>query len=180
VSQRGQIVIIVAVLLTATLFLLALVVDGGRIAWQRSQAKRAAQAAADAGIGIVAENIVTQAVLRQTEAASSPCSSCTPTPDPAIASSWLTADDRATLIAPPLRTQVAAEALEYAQRNGFDPAQPEVQSVQIDYPLSYNPSDDSIRIRVQITRNFIVLLAGILGQESFDIPVEAISQIQQR
>lgn len=179
-NPRGQIVIVVAVLLMAGLFLLALVVDGGRIAWQRSKAHRAAQAAADAGIGIVSEGVVTLAAMRQTEAADNPCPSCTPTPDPEFASRWLSDEDRSTLIAPPMRTQVAAEAEEYLSKNGFDSSQPETLSMQVDYPVGYRPLDQSIRIKVRLNRALIALIAGILGRETFEIPVEAVSQVQQR
>jgi hypothetical protein len=179
-TPRGQILIIVAVLLMAGLFLLALVTDGGRIAWRRTQGQRAAQAAADAGIGIVAEEIVTLAVARQTDAASNQCPSCTPTPDSELASRWLTDEDRSTLVAPPMRTQVAVEAEDYLRRNGFDLNQPEVESMEFEYPVSYHPSDEAIRLRVQMAQTVAALIAGILGRESFDIPVEALSQVQQR
>ena len=77
---------IVAVLLVVALLLLAVVVDAGRLYIERARLKRAAQAAADAGIGVAAEHMVTLAVARQTQVAmsstASPPLTATPTPPP--------------------------------------------------------------------------------------------------
>src|SRR3990172_8317783 len=75
-SSRGQVIVIVAVLLMVLLLLLAVAVDGGRLYIERARLVRAAQAGADAGIGRLAEEMVTQAVVRQSEAAVRPA--CVP------------------------------------------------------------------------------------------------------
>ena len=64
-KPRGQMLIVVAILLMVVLMILAVAVDGGRLLAERARLRRAAQAAADAGIGLVSEAMVTQAAARQ-------------------------------------------------------------------------------------------------------------------
>lgn len=175
--RRGQTLIIVAILLMVVLMILAVAVDGGRLLIERARLRRSAQAAADAGIGLVAEAMVTQAAARQTQAASLPtCASagpCTPTPLLSDVPGWLTDDDRATLVAPPMQTRVAAEAKDYAQRNEFPQA-------EISYPADYDPGGPVVRILVTLRRRATILLAGLLGKEWVVLDEQALSQVPQR
>jgi len=174
---RGQTLIIVAILLMVVLMILAVAVDGGRLLMERARLKRSAQAAADAGIGLVAERMVTQAAARQTQAALSPTCApigpCTPTPPLNDVPGWLNDDDRATLAAPPMQTQVAAEARDYAQRNGFPEA-------EVAYPEAYDPGGPVVRVLVILRRRATILLAGLLGEEWIDLDGQALSQVPQR
>jgi hypothetical protein len=90
-KPHGQVIAIVAFLLMVLLLLLAVAVDGGRLYIERARAARTVQSAADAGIGLVGEEMVTLAVPRQTAAAVKPAcvpdagfgtpeASCTATP----------------------------------------------------------------------------------------------------
>lgn len=190
-TPSGQIIIIVAILLMVVLLLLAVAVDVGRLFVERGRLERAAQAAADAGIGVVAEAMVTQAIPRQTQAAArSPCvpdagygtpgAACTATPQPERAEHWLTDDDRASLTAPELRTAAAAEALAYAAANRAATADPGVLDVQIVYPDAYQPSAPGVRLRVSILARLSFLLAGLLGEDEIELRGEAVSEIPQR
>lgn len=176
-KPRGQMLIVVAILLMVVLIILAVAVDGGRLLAERARLRRAAQAAADAGIGLVAEAMVTQAAARQTQAAAlptcAPAGPCTPTPALNDVPGWLTDEDRAALVAPPMQTQVAAEAVQYAQYNGFPQA-------EVSYPQTYDPAAPVVRIQVTLRRRATILLAGLLREEWVDLIAPGLSQVPQR
>jgi len=176
-KPRGQMLIVIAILLMVVLMLLAVAVDGGRLMIERTRLRRSAQAAADAGIAVVAEQMVTQAAARQTQAAllptCAPALPCTPTPAVNDVPGWLTDDDRATLVAPPMQTQVAAEARQYAQRN-------DIPSAEVTYPQAYDPGAPVVRILVTLRRRATILLAGLLGEEWVDLDGQGLSQVPQR
>jgi hypothetical protein len=185
---RGQILIIVAFLIPIALVLLAVAADGGRIFIERGRVQRAAQSGADAGISVVAEQMVTLAVARQTVFASTPSptglASMTATPPPSDVQAWLTDEDRATLVAPDIQSAAAAEARQYASRNGYSMGDPQTLSVEITFPQpGYDPYDnslDTLSLFVKIRRRTTVLLAGLLGDALIDLESEAQSEIPQR
>ena len=186
--SRGQILIIMSLLIPITLLFLAVAVDGGRIFIERGRIQRAAQSGADAGISVVAERMVTLAVARQTVFAAtpspSPPGSMTATPALGDVVAWLTDDDRSTLIAPDVRSTAVAEACQYVSRNGQAIGDPNVVSVEVTYPQpGYEPSDTRISqlgIIVKIRRRTNVLLAGLLGESLILLESEAQSEIPQR
>jgi hypothetical protein len=189
--SRGQVIIIVAFLLMVLLLLLAVAVDGGRLYIERARTVRAAQAAADAGIGLVGEEMVTLAVPRQTEAAlrpscvpdagfATPGVSCTATPLPAEVSHWLTNDDRATLVGPEMQTAVAGEALDYASRNGLDRSDPEVISLDVEYPHGYDPGGPAVQLLVAVERRATILLSGLLQRDWVTLESHGLSELPQR
>jgi hypothetical protein len=188
---RGQVVVIVAILLVVVLTLLAVAVDGGRLYIERSRLRGAAQSAADAGISWVAEEMVTMAVPRQTDSARlAPClpdgeygergASCTATPQPADISHWLTDDDRETLVAPGVRATVEAVADGYAARNGLDRNGPDIESMHVSYPYDYDPEGPSLTVRVFVRQRVNLLLVGLLGQDFALIEVAGRSEIPQQ
>lgn len=67
-KQQGQLLIVVAIVISIALLLLAVAVDGGRLFLERSRIARAAQSAADAGVGVAAEKMVDLAEERRAEA----------------------------------------------------------------------------------------------------------------
>lgn len=186
--KTGQILILFAILLPVLLILLALAVDAGRLYIERDRMKRAAQSAADAGISVVAEQMVTQVVLHQTETAMSlsgfTVATETPAPKPKTIAAWISNEDRSTLVAPPIQTASAQEALEYARLNGFNRINPDIHCIEITYPqIGYLPEDTSqqdLRFEVSICRQTTVLMAGLLGEQFVDLRVHSISVISQR
>jgi hypothetical protein len=86
---------------------------------------------------------------------------------------WLTDEDRAALVAPPMQTQAAAEAIQYAQYNGFLQA-------EVSYPQAYDSGAPVVRIKVTLRRRATILLAGLLGQEWVDLVEPGLSQVPQR
>ncbi|HKY84314.1 MAG TPA: pilus assembly protein TadG-related protein [Anaerolineales bacterium] len=189
--RRGQVIVVVAILLMIVLLLLALAVDVGRLFVERGRMERAAQAAADAGVAVVAEQIVTLAIPRQTEAAArppcvpdagygTPGASCTATPLPSRAEHWLTDDDRATLVGPAVQTEASAEALAYAAINRADPGEAGVLGVEIEYPHAYRPQDAALQMMVSIDARLTMLLAGLLGVDQVAFEAQALSEIRQR
>jgi hypothetical protein len=179
-KRKGQIVLIVGILLMVLLTLLAVIVDGGRLYVQQGRIQHSAQAAADAGIGVIAEKIVTQAASHQATAFAYPCPSCTPTPDPYQPHLWLTDYDRMMLVAAPQRTAVAQVAIEFASYNDLEISDPEILQVSVLYPFEYNLSDPSLRVDVQITQRTSILLVGLLNREFVDLSGRGISEILQR
>jgi hypothetical protein len=187
-NKRGQILIIVAVFIPITLLLLAVAIDGGRLFIERGRVQRAAQSGADAGISVVAEKMVTLAVARQTVFASTPSptgfANMTATPPPSDVQAWLTDDDRATLVAPEIQSTAAAEARQYASRNGYSIDDPQTLLVEVTYPQQgYSPYDsslDTLSLFVKIRLRTTVLLAGLLGDTLIDLESEAQSEIPQR
>ncbi|MDF1499371.1 MAG: Tad domain-containing protein [Anaerolineales bacterium] len=187
-KAKGQILIIVAVLIPVTLLLLAVAVDSGRIFIERGRVQRAAQSGADAGISVVAEQMVTLAVARQTVFAVTPSptppGTMTATPPPGDVPAWLTYEDRATLVSSVIQSTAAAEAREYVRLNGFDPGDPQIELVEVTFPQpGYDPADTSLEnlsLFVRIRRRTTVLLAGLLGESLILLESEAQSEIPQR
>lgn len=190
-KARGQVVVIVAVLLMVLLLLLAVAVDGGRLYIERARTVRAAQAAADAGIARVGDEMVTLAVPRQTQAAlrpacvpdagfGTPGTSCTATPYPGEVNHWLTDDDRAMLVAPEMETAVAAEALDYAGRNGLNESDPETLSIIVEYPHDYDSGDPVVQLLVAVKRRATILLSGLLRLDSITLESNGLSELPQR
>lgn len=188
---KGQVVVIVAIALTVILTLLAVAVDGGRLYIQRSRLDRGAQAAADAGIGWVAEEMVTLAVPRQTDAAGrAACvpdgdygesgASCTATPLPAEIAHWLNDDDRATLTAPEAQETAEAVAREYAARNGIHTADPEIEALVFTYPYAYDSEAPNVHFRSLVRQRVTVLLVGLLGREFASVEGIGQAEIPQR
>jgi hypothetical protein len=66
--QKGQLLIVVAIVISIAMLLLAVAVDGGRLFLERSRIARAGQSAADAGVGVAAEEMVDLAEERRAEA----------------------------------------------------------------------------------------------------------------
>jgi hypothetical protein len=190
-SRRGQIIVVVAILLMVVLLLLAVAVDVGRLFIERGRLERAAQAAADAGLGIVAERMVTLAIPRLTEGAARPVclpdagygtpgASCTATPSPNRAEQWLSDADRAELVAAPVQTQAAAEALAYAASNEAAPGMGGVVSLEVGYPDGYAPGGPTLKMRISIRASINILFARMLGQDEIDLDIDALSEIRQR
>jgi hypothetical protein len=190
-SRRGQIIVVVAILLMVVLLMLAVAVDVGRLFIERGRLERAVQAAADAGVGIVAERMVTLAIPRLTEGAGRPAclpdadygtpgASCTATPSPNRAEQWLTDADRAELVAAPLQTQAAAEALAYAASNGAAPGVGGVVGLEVEYPDGYDPHGATLKMRISVRAALNILFTELLGQDAVDLGIEALSEIRQR
>jgi len=177
----AQILVIAAILLSIGLLFLAVAVDGGRLYLEHVRLDRAAQAAADAGIGVAAERVVTLVAARQTEAALAPTcppppsTACTPTPPPALVEAWLTDADRVELVSGAIQTDVEDTALSYAERNELARA-----STVVEYPYEYHPQDTAVRVRVTTSRQLEILLAGLLNPDWVELEAVAISQVPQR
>lgn len=189
--RGGQVVILVAILIPVALLLLAAAVDAGRLYLESARLERAAQAGADAGMGWVADQMVTMAVHRQTEAASlppcmpdagfgTPAATCTATPLPQEVTHWLTEQDRQMLVSTHMQIAAQSVARDYAARNSLDANDPAVLEFQIQYPCSYDPNGSTLRMCVSARRRVEILLAGLLHKDCAELPVQAISEVQQR
>jgi hypothetical protein len=180
-NDRAQILVIAAILLSLGLLILAVAVDGGRLYLEQVRLERSAQAAADAGIGVAAEQVVTLAAARQTEAALAPAcaapppAACTPTPPPFPVEAWLSDTDRESLVSAAMQAQVESVAMNYAERNGLGP-----ETTFVDYPFDHQPQDAVVRVRVRTGRQLEILLAGLLDPDWVRLEAAAISTVPQR
>jgi hypothetical protein len=183
VNRRGQVVVIIAVLIPIVLLLLAVAIDSGRLYAERARLERALQSGADAGMSVVAEHMLTLAIARQTEFALTP-SPETPFPPPEDIEAWLMDDDRATLVGASIRATAQAEALRYAEFNGIDTSAPGILEVQVIYPQdgydAYNDSIFSLRLEMRARLRAQILLAGLLGREFVELPSGALSELRVR
>ena len=186
--KRGQVLIIVAILISVTLLLLAVAVDAGRLYIERARMKRAAQSAADAGVSVVAEEMVTLAVARQTVMAGTPTptppATVTPTPLLDQVQRWLTDEDRATLVSDPIQAKAEAAALAFAHVNGLSISDPDTLEMKLVYPqpgyAPDNPAIQTLRVLMIVRRRATILLAGLLGQDFVDLSAEGLSEVPQR
>jgi hypothetical protein len=186
--MRGQVLILIAVLIPVVLLFLAVAVDAGRIFIERARLQRSAQAAADAGISVVGEHMVTLAVARQTVMAGTPSptppGTMTATPLPGDIQSWLQDEDRLSLISDPLRGTAVAEALLFAQHNHIDLTSPNILRLEVKYPQpGYDPGDPGTRVLrflVEVEQSTMVLLVGLLGDSFINIEAMGQSEIPQR
>jgi len=187
-GERGQVIIVVAVLFIVVFLFLALIIDGSRLMVEQGELNRAADAAGKAGLIVVGDRLVTQVVFHQTALASitltatpegsTPGPTLTPTPPADDIFSWIDDDHRKTLVAPPVRTLVATHVIGSLEDNGHGLSNPVVTDVEITYPYQYDPGDKSIQIEVQIDRvvaimfgNFFELDEGVLsGNTKQSIP----------
>jgi len=178
---RGQILVIAAILLSIGLLILAVAVDGGRVYLEHLRLERSAQSAADAGIGVAAEQVVTLAAARQTEAAEAPaCAAtfpapCTPTPPPFPIQAWLTEADRQALVSAAIQAEVESVARSYAEQNGLAS-----ETTFVDYPFDYQAQDAVVRVRVRTRRQLEILLAGLLDPDWVNLEAAAVAQVPQR
>lgn len=188
--ERGQVLVIVAVLLIVGLMLLALATDGGRLYVERGRLRRVAQSSSDAGISWVSDRMVTLAADRQTQAAlQTPCATesatatavpCTATPDLDEVRDWLEDEDRAELVGPESRATAEAVARMYAERNGVEPGGEDAAEVSVDYPYESGKDSEVLRMRVSLRRQAVVLLAGLLGEDFVWLEAMGLSQIPLR
>jgi hypothetical protein len=171
--QRGQIILVVAVLLMVFLLMMAVMVDGARIYIEQQEIERALDAAGKAGLIIVGNQMVTQVVEAQTLSASiksSPIPIDTPpgpkltvTPMPDDFFSWLSEEDRQTLVAPPMQTVVATHVLGNLVENGLDLSNPNVIDIKISFPDDYDPDNQTLDIQLELKHRVVIIFGGVLN-----------------
>jgi len=172
-QQRGQILILVAVLVMVFLLMMAVMVDGARIFTEQQRIERSLDAAGKAGLIIVGNRMVTQVVKAQILAASiapvpvpggippGPTLSSTPVPDDFF--SWLSEEDRQELVAPPMQTIVATHVLGNLKENGLDISNPNVIDIKISFPDNYDPENQNLDIQVELERRVVIIFGGLLN-----------------
>jgi len=185
-NAKGQILIVVAIFLLVVLFFLAVIIDGARLMVEKHELDRAADAAARAGIGLVGDQMVTQVIQAQTQAAIQLCTpvptqlpegqenqpalpTCTPTPSPKDFYAWLNESHRATLVSPNMQTAVAEQVSSLADMNGLGYANPHILELEIEYPHQYNPGEQDLNIYVRIQRRVTVLFSSLLGLDEGEL-----------
>ena len=172
-TERGQVILIVAILLVVVLFSLAILIDAARLFVEQQEINRALDAAGKAGLIVVGDRMVTQVVSAQTAAASitplSTSSSETPgptptqTPDPEDFYGWLNDEDRQTLVAPPLQTLVATQVLGSLKENGLGVDNLNVLKIEISYPEGYHLEDQTLEILLTLDRRVVIIFGKILN-----------------
>lgn len=172
-TERGQVILIVAVLLVVLLFLLAVLIDSARLFVEQQEINRALDAAGKAGLIVVGDRMVTQVVSAQTAAASitpsvtlsggTPGPTPTQTPGADEFYDWLSDDDRQTLVAPPFQTLVATQVLGSLNENGFGKDNPNIINIGISYPESYHLDDQTLEILLTLDRRVVIIFGKILN-----------------
>ncbi|NIM93008.1 MAG: hypothetical protein GTO18_04765 [Anaerolineales bacterium] len=178
-NERGQLLVVVAFVISAAMLLLAVAVDGGRLFIRRNQMKRAAQSAADAGVSVAAERMVELAEERRGGSVEGTSvgsgdekgGSCQPEPQ-----CWLSEEDWDTLSSSQVRALVEAEALDFAGRNGFSMGSTGALAINVDY--SVQPMEQILQVGVTIRSRTTILLVGLLSQDFVDLEVHGFSVIK--
>ena len=183
-SRRGQVVVVIAFLIPVILLLMAVGVDAGRIFLARAELQRAAESAASAGISVVADRMVTQVVIRKTEAAGTPSTpiGATATPLPGGLTAWLTDEDRATLVSPAVVSAAESAARSILAENGVE-AGTDVEFVSNFPQQDYDPGNPDIPLliyKVGLRTRISILLAGLLYEGWTQIDVSGEAAIPQR
>ena len=189
-SERGQVIVVVAVLLVVVLVFLALIIDGSRLMVEGNELNRAADAAGKAGLIVVGDLMVTQVVSHQTAMASITLTS-TPegsTPGPTLTSTpqadellaWINDDHRKTLVAPPLQTMVATAVQGSLEDNGLGLSNPVVSDLQISYPHDYDPDGLAIQILVKVERTVAIMFGSVFNLEEGVLSGNSKQSIPQR
>ena len=187
-GKSGQVLVLVAVFTLVVLVLLALSVEVGRLSQQRHRLQGVADAAAKAGMLVVADQMVTLAAARQTQAAASPCvpdagyatpgATCTATPPPEVVPAWLTDEDRATLVSPVMRTQVAQAVRIQLARNGYESGD---LMVEVQYPYRYRPEGERLGLLLRLKARLAGLLVHLLGwKQKVPVAAESLQELPQR
>jgi len=189
-TESGQVIVIVAVLLVVTLLFLAVIIDGARLMVERQELKRAADAAGKAGLIVIGDQMVTQVVSAQTAAASitltatpagsTPGPTLTPTPESDDFYAWLSDEHRKTLVAPPMQTLVATQALNSAEENGLGLSNPAVTGIDITYPDQYLPEDQILQVDIKIHRIVAIIFGGLFDLEEGGLTGNSKQSIPQR
>ncbi len=174
-EERGQVIILTAVLLIVLLLLLSILIDGAHYFIEKQETNRALDAAGKAGLIVVSDRMVTQAVSARTAAGlitntsnpprgtSFPITTGTPEPDAYYP--WLTDQDRQTLVAPPLQTVVATHVLGSLAEMGLGPTAPNVLDIRITYPVGNHSHDPTLGILLELDRRVAIVFSRILTGE---------------
>lgn len=189
-QEKAQVIVIAGILLMVLLLILAVLLDGSRLMIEKQTLERAADSSGKAGLIPVADRMVTQVVAAQTAAANrigtptgptwTPGPTATGTPDQSDFYGWLDDHHRMTLVAPPMRTVVAGQALAYADQNGAGLSNPDILQVEVNYPYQYHASDRVIKIHLLIRRKVRIVFGSLLGIDEGEISGETKQSLPQR
>ena len=189
-TERGQVMIIVGILLVVTLLFLGSLIDGARLFIKKQEINRLLDAAGKAGLIVAGDRMVTQVISAQTAAVAvtpHPTSNkdslgLTPTKTPAPVDffAWLTEADHQTLVAPPMQTIVARHALGSLEKNGLDQDNPDLIDVSIIYPYQYNPGDQTLIILMKLDYRAAIIFGKILNHNQGVLSVSSKQTIPLR
>jgi len=79
-----------------------------------------------------------------------------------------------------MQTAVAAEALDYAGRNGLREGDPETLSLDVEYPHDYESEGPVVQLLVAVKRRATILLSGLLRLDSITLESNGLSDLPQR
>ena len=190
-KQRGQILIIIAVLFIAVLSITAILIDSSRLLIEKQELNRASAAGGKSGMIYVGNLMVTQAgeafqSTVQARVTSTP-GSLLPSPTAAPGGTdrprvedYLSDQDRAHLISPPVRTQVASEVKKQIQLNGFEEGKGGIMEIEVIYPFEYWLEKEELEIFIRISKRVSVMFSGFLEPDSGVIKGESRQSIPHR
>jgi hypothetical protein len=187
--ERSQVIIIVAFLFMILFLLIAIVIDGSLMLIQRQELLRLASSAGKAGLLEVGNQIMTQASIDQiikqeleltSEAFISSNQLGTLAPQDKTPSIRNTQNYQATLISPPIQTQVASSAQEFIDDYLLLKPQLGYVSETIIYPYQDLSDKSDLEIWVQIRVKIRLIFGSLLFLEEGEIIGESIQSIQNR
>lgn len=172
-TERGQVIVLVGVLLAVLLLFLAVLIDGTRLFVEQQEINRALDAAGKAGLIVVGDCMTTQVAAAQIAAAPETSTSLssqedldlspTPTPEPDDLYDWLSEEHRQTLVSPPMQTMVATHVLGSLDENGLGLDNPNLIDISVSYPDSLYVGDQTMQILVNLNRRVAILFGKILN-----------------
>ena len=180
---------IVAVLFVVVLSITAVLIDSSRLVIEKQELNRASAAGGKSGMIYVGNLMVTQAgeafqstaQAQETNTPGSPSPTAAPggTDRPRV-ETYLSDQDRAHLISPPVRTQVAWEVKKQIELNGFEEGKGGIMEIEVIYPFEYWLEKEELEIYIRISKRVSVMFSGFLQTGSGVIKGASRQSIPQR
>ena len=190
-DRKGQILMIVAVLFVFVLLILSVLINSGLLLLEKQKLNRVSAAGGKSGLLYVGNLMVTQAgkAYRSTGQAQSTITPVSPIPfststpqdaDRSWKGEYLSTQDRATLISPPVRTLVAGKVKDHLEWNGIVEGKDGIIMIEIMYPFQDLPEKDHLEIFVRISKRVQGLFSGFLDIEAGILTGESRQSIKQK
>ena len=167
--ERGQSLIMAAVLLAVLLFFLLAAVELFRLILIQEDLIRAAEAAGKSGLVLVGDQIMFDQIESERNAENL---------DQASSAGSRSAQDNAYLVSAPMQTQVAEEVIDSLERNGYQLEDPDLERINIEYP-ALSPRME-IALKVQLEIRVDSLFSDVLFLEEGVITGRSLQTIPQR
>jgi len=186
-SERAQVLVIISILLPILFLFIGMVIDLTLILIEKQELNRLADAASKTGLIVVGDQISTfiwevRTTTTPAVAQTQLISEGTQTPFPSNDDYFNRINDshRATLVAPPVQTLVAAQVRDTVKEYELISNHPSYISMEIIYPYQYKPANRNLQIYLRLTCSGNSLFGFLPDLKNGEISVESIQSIRQR